>query len=91
MTWRNEPLRSGALKSWLDADTALPAGRLSMFYIYVGRNINRPSNQNTAFLRLQIWRPIAGYQYSLAYEKRVEVKITDQQGLLYAVSVLLLF
>ena len=87
--FRGEPLRSGAKKSWLDSEAILPSGRLTHFYVYVGRNVSAPVGETYVGLFLQIWRPIPGirYEYTLVFSNHVEVDVSDlRQGYLYRVS-----
>ena len=89
MTFRNQPLGSGAKKCWIDFDAILPSGRLTYFYVYVGRNVRAPADEEWVGLFLQIWRPVRSvpHLYSLVFSSLVEVDVSDRDnGYLYRVS-----
>ena len=90
VTNRGSFLPSGAKKSWVEFEKSLPAGRLVEYYLYVNKITE--INRNSAWIRIQIWRPkdVLKYQFVLVWERRVKVSLTDPNGLLYAVSTILL-
>ena len=90
VTNRGSFLPSGAKKSWLEFETILPAGRLVEYFLYVNKITE--INRNSAWIRIQIWRvgDALKYQFILVWERRVEVSLTDPNGLLYGVSTILL-
>ena len=75
-------------KTFVDVQSTLPAGRLVEYYLYVGR----PSgvSQEFTWIRLQIWRPwTEDFHYKLVWERRVKVDVSHPEGLLYAVSTII--
>ena len=71
-------------KTWLDPQKLSP-GILTKLYVYIGYvNTSSPSAQ----IRLQIWRPSSNEEkstYSIIWEIRVTVALTNLNGALYVV------
>ena len=92
VTNRGDYLPSGADKSWIDYGSisgngnTLPAGHLTMFYLFV-HNIST-FGKPSAYIRLQIWRDTdaTNYENLLVWERRVQVTVPKVTGILYAVS-----
>lgn len=85
VTYTSTYLPSGAMKSWIDLDTKLPAGRLTKYFLYIH---NASSVEAYADLRLQIWRAFreSDFLFSLIWEQEVTVRLDYQDGALYTVS-----
>lgn len=89
----NDPIKRGTYilhggpNSYVDMETSLPCGRLTMFAAYI-HNAEKVEEETTP-LRLQVWRPVpTGSQvptFMLIYEKEIIVKVHHVDGALYMV------
>lgn len=85
VTYRSHYLPSGGQKFWMDFETALPAGTLKKYSLYVHNLTSAELETNVV---LQIWRPNnPPFTFSLIWEQLVTVALNHPSGALYTVSV----
>jgi len=78
-------LSSGANRSWIDINQALPAGVIERFYIYV-HNVTQLDPQSRR-VRLQIWRnvDVTLKEYEIVWMQLIQISAGYDIGALYSV------